>query len=48
MKYAEIPESLEVTAQIRYNHPGSLATLHNKEADTLRVEFLSNEKGVAR
>ena len=47
MKYAEIPDGLEVTAQIRYNHPGSLATLHNQEDGTLRVEFLSNEKGVA-
>lgn len=47
MKYESIPDGLEVTAQIRYNSRGTLATLHPQDDNTLRTEFLSNVKGVA-
>lgn len=47
MKYEQIPDNIEVTAQIRYNSNGSLATLLPLEDGTVRTEFLSNVKGVA-
>ncbi|MBT8219023.1 MAG: tRNA 2-thiouridine(34) synthase MnmA [Bacteroidia bacterium] len=46
MKYDHIPDGIETTTQIRYNHPGSLAKLYN-EKDKIQVEFMSNVRGVA-
>ncbi len=46
MKYDEVPNGIEATTQIRYNEKGSLSILYN-EVDRIKVDFLSNVKGVA-
>lgn len=46
MKYDEVPNGIEATTQIRYNEKGSLSILYN-EFDRIKVDFLSNVKGVA-
>lgn len=46
-KYAQLPDGLEAVTQIRYNDPGTLATLKNAGTDKIEVEFLANVKGVA-
>jgi len=45
-KYHQIPDQLEVTTQIRYNDPGTLSHISQKD-DRVRVDFLANVKGVA-
>lgn len=46
MKYASIPENLEVVAKIRYKDPGTLSVLTQKN-NRLFVEFQANVGGVA-
>ena len=46
-KYDFLPNGMEATTQIRYNDAGSLALLSNHKENTVKVEFLSNVKGVA-
>jgi tRNA-specific 2-thiouridylase len=46
MKYPLIPDGLEAVTQIRYNDPGTLSVLNNKNGK-VEVEFLANVKGVA-
>lgn len=47
MKYASLPEPIEALTQIRYNDPGTLSTLHQKDDHHLEVHFYANVKGVA-
>lgn len=47
MKYASIPQGIEVATKIRYHDSGTLSTLHNNDDDTVNVEFLANVKGIA-
>ncbi|MFT7606159.1 MAG: tRNA-specific 2-thiouridylase [Saprospiraceae bacterium] len=47
MKYAQLPEGLDLETQIRYNDPGTLSTLKNIGNDKVEVEFMANVKGVA-
>ncbi|MEO1514125.1 MAG: tRNA 2-thiouridine(34) synthase MnmA [Bacteroidota bacterium] len=46
MKYAQLPEGLEATTQIRYNDPGTLSKL-SAQGEQVSVEFYANVKGVA-
>ncbi len=46
MKYAEVPDGLEVVTQIRYNSAGTLSSLRNVD-DKIGVDFYANVKGVA-
>jgi len=46
MKYDKIPESLELTTQIRYNDPGTMS-LVKTIGNEIDVSFLANVKGVA-
>ncbi len=46
MKYAEIPDGLEVVSKVRYRDPGTVSVLHNTNIG-VEVEFLANVKGVA-
>lgn len=47
MKYASIPEGLEVTTKIRYKDQGTLARISPIAADQVEVEFYANVRGVA-
>lgn len=47
MKYASLPEPIESLTQIRYNDPGTLSTLHQKDDQHIEVHFYANVKGVA-
>lgn len=47
MKYAQLPEDLDLTVQIRYNDRGTMGRVKNLENDMVDVEFLANVKGVA-
>jgi tRNA-uridine 2-sulfurtransferase len=46
-KYAQIPDGIEATTNIRYNDAGTLSTLHNSVLGQVEVQFLANVKGVA-
>ncbi len=46
MKYADIPDGLEVVTKIRYRDNGTYSTLRNEDGQ-VRVEFHANVKGVA-
>lgn len=46
MKYAEIPDGLEVVTHIRYNDDGTLSKLSN-HGDQIEVDFYANVRGVA-
>ena len=46
MKYAEIPDGMEVVSKIRYRDNGTFSILHNNGTE-VEVEFLANVKGVA-
>lgn len=46
MKYAEVPDGLEVVTKIRYRDNGTYSQLH-PAADHMKVSFLANVKGVA-
>ena len=47
MKYAEMPEGLEVITQVRYNDKGTLSVIHKQDDDKLQVEFYADVKGIA-
>ncbi len=47
MKYAEIPQDLEVVTKIRYKDEGALSKLNAEAGATVAVEFFANVKGVA-
>jgi len=47
MKYDRIPDGMEAITQIRYNSPGTLSNVFQKENGNINVEFLANVKGVA-
>jgi tRNA-specific 2-thiouridylase len=46
MKYAQIPEGLEVVTKVRYRDNGTYSLLVN-EGPLVKVEFLANVKGIA-
>lgn len=46
MKYAEIPEDLEVVTKIRYKDNGTLSKLSTVE-DKVEVDFFANVRGIA-
>ena len=46
MKYENIPDALEVVTQVRYNDPGTLSQLTNKDGK-IQVEFFANVRGIA-
>ncbi len=46
MKYAELPENMDLLTKIRYHDKGTMANLTNK-GETVEVNFLANVKGVA-
>ncbi len=46
MKYASIPDGIETITQIRYNSPGTLAQLQNKDGK-IEAQFYANVSGVA-
>ncbi|HMQ49310.1 MAG TPA: tRNA 2-thiouridine(34) synthase MnmA [Saprospiraceae bacterium] len=47
MKYANIPEGLEVVSKIRYRDAGTMSRLIQIDGDKLEVEFFAHVKGVA-
>ncbi len=47
MKYAEMPEGLEVITQVRYNDKGTMSVIHKQDDDKLQVEFYADVKGIA-
>lgn len=47
MKYARIPEGLEVLSKIRYRDAGAMSRLIHIEGDQLEVEFYAHVRGVA-
>ncbi|MBK7010636.1 MAG: tRNA 2-thiouridine(34) synthase MnmA [Saprospiraceae bacterium] len=47
MKYATLPEGLEVVTQVRYNDKGTMSVIHPLENDQLQVEFYADVKGIA-
>ena len=46
MKYDSVPNDFEVITQIRYNDPGTLSRIYNRN-DKIDVSFYANVKGVA-
>ena len=46
MKYETIPDGLETITQVRYNDPGTMSKLTNKDGK-IQVEFFANVRGVA-
>ena len=46
MKYAEIPEGLEVITKVRYRDNGTFSLLYPDD-EVIKVEFLANVKGIA-
>jgi tRNA-specific 2-thiouridylase len=46
MKYASLPEGLEVVTKVRYRDAGTLSTLHGTDV-LVEVQFLANVKGIA-
>lgn len=46
MKYAKIPEGLEVVTKVRYRDNGTHSLLHPEKGEVV-VEFLANVKGIA-
>jgi len=46
MKYATLPDGLEVVTKVRYRDRGTLSSLYNR-GDQIYVEFHANVKGVA-
>ena len=47
LKYSTLPEGIEARTMVRYHDDGTMATLHPRTDNSLRVEFLANVKGVA-
>ncbi|MBK8700492.1 MAG: tRNA 2-thiouridine(34) synthase MnmA [Saprospiraceae bacterium] len=47
MKYATIPEGLEVTTQVRYNDKGTLSVIHPTNDGNVQIEFYAHVKGIA-
>lgn len=47
MKYASIPDGLEVTAKIRYRDKGTMATLHPRPDGSINAVFHANVTGLA-
>ena len=46
MKYAEVPDGLEVVTKVRYRDNGTFSLLHPAKG-AIEVEFLANVKGIA-
>jgi len=46
MKYLKIPEGMELTTQVRYNDPGTLASVKHV-GNELEVDFYANVRGIA-
>lgn len=47
MKYANIPDGIEVLTRARYHDPGALSTLRNTENGTVEVTYHANVSGIA-
>lgn len=47
MKYESLSGPTDFVTQIRYNDPGSMANVEMMETGDIKVEFMSNVKGVA-
>ena len=47
LKYDQVHEGMETTTKIRYKDKGSLSTLTNLDAQTVRVRFFEEVKGIA-
>jgi tRNA-specific 2-thiouridylase len=47
MKYAVLPEDLEVVTKVRYRDNGTFSLLRNESDGKVKVDFLANVKGIA-